>query len=72
MISSPNEKGVVVIGGQSQKSNVLIELSGDCIDDLKWTILEQKLQYPRFYHVAFPIGNQIVRDLSDAYDIQAN
>ena len=74
MISSPNEKGVVVIGGKkcNETSNTLIELSGDCKDDLKWTILDQKLQYPRIHHLAFPISNQIVRDLSDTYDIQAN
>ena len=74
MISSPNEKGVVVIGGKkcNETSNALIELSGDCKDDLKWTILDQKLQSPRVHHLAFPIGNKILRDLSDTYDIQAN
>ena len=69
MISSPNEKGVVVIGGKksNETSNALIELSGDCKDDLKWTILDQKLQSPRLHHLAFPIGNKILRDLADIY-----
>ena len=70
MISSPTEKGVVVIGGikitedmKYEDSNAVIELSGDSIDSLKWTILKQKLQYPRFCHVAFPIPNDLMVDL---------
>ena len=70
MISSPTEKGVVVIGGikitedmKYEDSNAVIELSGDSIDSLKWTILKQKLQYPRFCHVAFPIPNELAVDL---------
>ena len=34
---------------------VLIELSGDSIRSLKWTILDQILQYGVFKHVSFQI-----------------
>ena len=67
MISSPTEKGVVMIGGCKQpfgNSSVLFELSGDSQDTLKWKILEQKLQYPRFRHITFPISNDIAATLT--------
>ena len=56
MISSPTEKGVVMIGGEkqnSENSSDLLELSGDSQETLEWKILEQKLQHPRFEHVSF-------------------
>ena len=54
MVSSP--KGIVVIGGIKDPPGPpgttpctdLIELSGDSINTLKWTILKQKLKHPRF------------------------
>ena len=75
MICSPTEKGVVVIGGEkifenerrSELSSDLIELSGSTIETLKWTILEQKLKYPRFYHVSFSIPNDTADDLTRKY-----
>ena len=67
MVTSPTEKGVILIGGKDSKkysdSNKLIELSGDTKESLKWTILEQKLKYPCVYHVSFLISNQILRNL---------
>ena len=77
MVSSPTDKSVVVIGGQMNneentykqiKSNALIELSGDSIDTLKWTVLKQKLKYPRFQHLAFPISPQTSTELSEKYE----
>ena len=75
MVSSPTDKGVVVIGGQMEgdysweqiPSNALIELSGDTIDTLKWTILKQKLNYQRFLHLSFPISPQTSTELSQKY-----
>ena len=67
MISSPTEKGVVMIGGQKSPgkgSSDLLELSGDSQETLKWKILEQKLQHPRFYHVSFSISNDIAVTLT--------
>ena len=73
---SPTGKGVVIIGGKSGAIRVgaennsryiwryldtLLELSGDTIESLKWTFLEQKLQYPRHGHVSFPIPNEVLR-----------
>ena len=75
MVSSPTDKGVVVIGGQMEgdysweqiPSNALIELSGDTIDTLKWTVLRQKLNYPRSEHLAFAISPQTSAELSEKY-----
>ena len=67
MISSPTEKGVVMIGGQKQNfeySSDLLELSGDSQTTLKWKILEQKLQHPRSFHVSFSISNDIAATLT--------
>ena len=70
MVSSPTERGVVVIGGRSTTSwngeandfsDYLIELSGDSIGSLTWTILDQRLQYGAFKHVSFQI-TQAVND----------
>ena len=67
MISSPTEKGVVMIGGQKspgEGSSYLLELSGYSIETLEWKVLEQKLQYPRFHHVSFSISNDTAATLT--------
>ena len=67
MISSPTEKGVVMIGGWKPKfgtSSDLLELSGDSQTTLKWKILEQKLQHPRYHHVSFSISNDTAATLT--------
>ena len=68
MISSPTEKGVVMIGGWKSsnhgETDDLLELSGDSIETLKWTILEQKLRYNRLHHVSFSISNDIATTLT--------
>ena len=66
MISSPTEKGVVMIGGKKNNgeySSDLLELSGDSLETLEWKILEQKLQNPRGLHVSFSISNDIAATL---------
>ena len=75
MVTSPTEKGVVVIGGttnleqpehiQSQHypSHDLLELSGDSLASLKWRILKQKLHYARQLHVSFPIPGKVIAKL---------
>ena len=69
MISSPTEKGVVMIGGWKSseygETRDLLELSGDSIKTLKWTILEQKLHYNRLHHVSFSISNDIAATLTN-------
>ena len=62
MVSSPTDKGVVIIGGYPMKgynfsSKCLFELSGDSIESLKWKKLDQKLQYSRNGHVSFLISD---------------
>ena len=66
MISSPTEKGVVMIGGRKnyrEYSSDLLELSGDSNETLEWKILKQKLQHPRSNHVSFSISNDIAATL---------
>ena len=72
MISSPTEKGIVMIGGATTKgvtanrivSYNFVELSGNSIETLEWKILQQKLQYPRYGHVSFSISNDIASTLT--------
>ena len=68
MISSPSEKGVVMIGGCKRNfrdlSTDLLELSGDSKETLEWKVLEQKLQHPRFGHISFSISNDIAATLT--------
>ena len=80
MVTSPTGKGVILIGGEFQHipdmegyvrimqkkiySNELIELSGDSIHSLKWTVLDQKLVYARKDHVSFLIPNEVASKLS--------
>ena len=67
MVSSPTERGVVVIGGSTTSwngaandfSDTLIELSGDSIGSLTWTILDQRLQCGAFKHVSFQISQAV-------------
>ena len=77
MVSSLTDKGVVVIGGQMDneegifaqtESNALIELSGDSIDTLKWTVLKQKLISPRYMQLSFTISPQTSTELSQKYN----
>ena len=75
MVTSPIGNGVVLIGGKigrnanhlelkrSEEYNDFIELSGDSICQLKWAKLDQKLQYKRYEHVAFPISNEAFSNL---------
>ena len=68
MVSSPTGRGVIVIGGRrpdhvSDPGHALIELSGDSIESLKWTFLEQKLKYKRFNHTSIIIPKQLANDL---------
>ena len=72
MISSPTEKGIVIIGGLTTKgvtanrivSYNFVELSGNSIETLEWKILEHKLQYARFGHVSFSISNKLASTLT--------
>ena len=68
MVSSPTEKGIVMIGGQKNNfgplSSDLLELSGDSFETLKWKILEIKLQHPRANHMSLSISNDIAATLT--------
>ena len=44
-------------------TTALLELSGDSIDSLQWTTLDQELKYERAYSLAFPIPNEVVANL---------
>ena len=76
MVTSP--KGVVIIGGrwiaykgsaENCMKNVmnynheLFELTGDSIEQLSWSVLEQKLHYGRADHVSIPISNDTFKTM---------
>ena len=66
MVTSPTEKGAVMIGGikcQNYCSSDILELSGEDNGTLKWKILEQKLRHPRHSHISFSISNDIADTL---------
>ena len=60
MVTSPNGDGVVLLGGYNSKaykySKAIIELKGTT---LKWVTLNQTLRYPRKWHVALPIPDEL-------------
>ena len=64
MVTSPTNKGVILIGGYinecSQRSPFLYELAGDSEDNLTWSLLDQKLNTGRSFHVSFPIPNKYI------------
>ena len=70
MIKSPNGHSVVLIGGNTgiipnnQESDVLLELSGDSIETLKWNRLDQKLTHPRYQHLAFLISEDFYDEIT--------
>ena len=69
MVTSTTGKGVVLIGGQYhingnlEDQKLLYELSGDSVDNLSWTLLDQKLSHARSGHVSFTIPNHISEGL---------
>ena len=70
MTTSPTRKGVIISGGpnSSSKSKLLIELSGDSLESLKWTILDQKLKFETPQrHVALSIPDAVCTDLIKKY-----
>lgn len=46
MVSSPTGRGVVVFGETDEGMNIVMELTGDSMKCLKWTILDKSLKYP--------------------------
>ena len=74
MVTSPIGKGVIISGGYTNyparqnfhmniTSNDVYELSGNSLESLEWTLLEQKLQYPRISHASFPIPDDVSENL---------
>ena len=66
MVTSPTGKGVVLIGGFNvtdddkwRKSHLLLELSGDSMENLQWKIMSQLLKFPRASHIAFIIPGRL-------------
>ena len=64
--NTPDGKGIVLIGGYKghpdyEKSSALIQLTGDSFQTLHWTVLSQKLQFPRMNHTAFPVPDIFTR-----------
>ena len=69
MISTPTGRSVIVVGGattypgNAHHSKSFIELKGDSIGNLKWTVLKQELKVGRKDHVAFPISDKLSKKL---------
>ena len=60
LVTSPTNKGVILIGGSTEGDKripFLYELSGDSEHNLTWTKLDQKLDKVRSHHVSFSIPN---------------
>ena len=61
MITSPNRKGVILIGGHNHTEH---EISHDLIEwqssKAEWTILDKKLEHARSSHLAFPIPCDLI------------
>ena len=58
MVTSPNGRGVVLIGGSLMGfmfSKSMLELWGNSLETLKWIPLNHTLQFARRHHVAFLI-----------------
>ena len=71
MISSPTEKGIMVIGGHNNGSGAsytLMEMSADSKENLKWTIVDERLRYSRRDRpVSFPISSEVFDDLKKKF-----
>ena len=73
MVTSPTEKGVILIGGSASTGstdygiwNKLIHLQmtrNSLKSSLKWSYLPQKLQNVRYNHLAFPISTKVFNEL---------
>ena len=59
MVTSPNQNGVIIIGGISENISKplksLFEFHFDHEGKMTWTKLDQELNYPRAFHVSIPI-----------------
>ncbi len=61
MITSPTGKGVILIGGTTYCGETnLIELSGNSIESLAWTILEQTTEIERSNSTLCYIENEFM------------
>ena len=67
MISSTTGMGVMMIGGRTKLNPMfpdILELSGDSKETLEWKTLDQKIQYPRIFHLSVSISNDIAANLT--------
>ena len=66
MITSPDGKKIILIGGYNEDTN---EYSDKLIEfrssSMTWVVLRQKLQYPRADHVAMPIPEEYFSKLNE-------
>ena len=73
MVTSPCGKGVIVFGGAKEKferhskplwcsaltgSECILEMRGNSIETLQWKVLDQKLRFPRWNHIAMKIPDE--------------
>ena len=63
MVPTPSGKGVILIGGYNDShrrtSNLLLELTGQCLASLRWNIMELRLKIQRSQHLTFFISDYL-------------
>ena len=71
LTTSPTGKSVILIGGaigpkpsRLETTCNVMELSGDSVETLKWTHLENKLEISRENHVSFSIPHDVFKSLN--------
>ena len=67
LFTSPTGKGVIFCGGGHPPSKLLLELTGDSLETLKWTVLDQKLNHARSNHVTLSISDSVCTNLIMKY-----
>ena len=69
LFTSPTSKGVIFSGGVAHRpSKLLLELTGDSLETLKWTVLDQQLNHARSHHVNLSISDSVCTDLIMKYN----
>ena len=65
LVTSPTNKGVILIGGAHGRgiggmNNCFYELSGNSEENLTWSMLDQKLDVGRYFHLSFSIPDELI------------
>ena len=74
MVTSPTGSVIVIVKAGTfagtKPSRLLWELSGDSLDSLKWTVLDQKLYFKRQNHVSIPMTMESYNDFMGKLNLE--